>query len=167
MAQSNVDVIVKAIGVETLTRLDKQLTKIAGTANKVDGAFEGLKGTLGNLAALGGISLGFGKIFTDLEKADKAKAALRTLGIETKTFDAELTNLRKSLNNNVSQLELQQGAFAVAQAGFKKTADQVKILEAAVKSSQAKLVPMGVSLQAILPTLRAYGLEAGSSAKAV
>ena len=75
-----------------------------------------------------------------------------------------LQNLRESLNNNVSQLELQQGAFAVAQAGYKKTADQVKILEAAVKSSQAKLVGTDVSITAITSVLKAYGLEASSAA---
>ena len=171
MAQTAVDVVVRVKDLAALDRLKKSLAGVDGAAlkasqgtKKLESALGQLGGVVGKIAAIAGVGLGFGKLFTDLEKADKANAALRTLGIETKSFNKDLQNLRESLNNNVSQLELQQGAFAVAQAGYKKTADQVKILEAAVKSSQAKLVGTDVSITAITSVLKAYGLEASSAA---
>ena len=171
MAQTAVDVVVRVKDLAALDRLKKSLAGVDNAAlkasqgtKKLESALGQLGGVVGKIAAIAGVGLGFGKLFTDLEKADKANAALRTLGIETKSFNKDLQNLRESLNNNVSQLELQQGAFAVAQAGYKKTADQVKILEAAVKSSQAKLVGTDVSITAITSVLKAYGLEASSAA---
>ena len=159
MATTNVDIRVSTTGTNSLTRLDKALQKSTANAKRLDGAMEALKGTLGAV----GIAIGAGAIFDKLKKADKAGAAIRSLGVDSSKLKTELVSLRKELNNNVSQLELSQNAFNVIQAGFKDTAEVTKILEAATKSAQAKLVDSTTTVNALTSTLRAYGFGAGSA----
>ena len=159
MATTNVDIRVSTTGANSLTKLDKALQRSTASTRRLDGALDALKGTLGAV----GIALGTGAIFDKLAKSDKAKAAIRTLGVDASKLTTELKGLRKELNNNVSQLELQQNAFNVIQSGFKGTAEVTQILEAATKSAQAKLIDSTVVVNALTSTLNAYQLGAGSA----
>ena len=187
MPQTTVDNKAVVKGLKDIERLEKtmkglqaQVTTMQGSIPKATnsvrkfgtasrrsaGGVTKLAGALGEIAAFAGITFGAASLFQGLEKADKASAALRTLGADSTALNASLAQLRKELNNNVSQLELQQNAFAVMQANFKDTAEVTQILEAAVKSSQAKLIDTAASVTALTSVLNAYGLGASDAAEA-
>ena len=122
-----------------------------------------IKGLVGEFAAFAGLAVGVGATFQNLEKSDKASAAVATLGVDSKKLASDLTDLRKELNNNVSALELQQNAFEVAQAGFTDTAEITEILGNATKSAQAKLIDSTTTVRALTSVLRSYNLTASDS----
>ena len=61
----------------------KAITGLGAASRNAAGGVNTLSGSLGRIAAFTGISLGLGSIFEGLEKADKASAALRTLGADS------------------------------------------------------------------------------------
>ena len=109
MASAPVDIPVQVKGLSDLekllrrtTALEKEVTRLQGklptaangmraTGRAAAGASGGvnklsasLKGIAGQFAAFAGLSVGVGATFQSLAKADKASAALRTLGLDSK-----------------------------------------------------------------------------------
>ena len=144
MATTNVDIVVSAKGVQVLSKLDQGLQRSARSAATLDTALSRLKGAAAGLAGLAGVAVGVGAAFDQIKKADQAAAALRSIGADTKTLIPALQEVRKELNNNVSQAQLSKSAFETLQAGFKDTAEVSKIVSAASEAANAKLADTGV-----------------------
>jgi hypothetical protein len=106
---------------------------------KTGGIFDKLKGAassaIGQLAAITGAAVTLRQAFTTLADQSKAEGALRTLGVDADVATQQFTQLSKELKGQASVVELTAAAYDVASAGFLKTADQTKILEAATKGA--------------------------------
>jgi TP901 family phage tail tape measure protein len=131
---------------------------------KTGGIFDKLKGAassaIGQLAAITGAAVTLRQAFTTLADQSKAEGALRTLGVDADVATQQFTQLSKELKGQASVVELTAAAYDVASAGFLKTADQTKILEAATKGAVGGMSDINTVGNAVTSVLNAYGMSA-------
>lgn len=131
---------------------------------KTGGIFNTLKGAassaIGQLAAVTGAAFTLQQAFTTLADQSKAEGALRTLGVDAGAATQQFAQLSKELNGQASIVELTAAAYDVASAGFLKTADQTKILEAATKGAVGGMSDINTVGNAVTSVLNAYGMSA-------
>jgi TP901 family phage tail tape measure protein len=131
---------------------------------KTGGIFNTLKGAassaIGQLAAVTGAAFTLQRAFTTLADQSKAEGALRTLGVDADAATQQFTQLSKELKGQASVVELTAAAYDVASAGFLKTADQTKILEAATKGAVGGMSDINTVGNAVTSVLNAYGMSA-------
>jgi TP901 family phage tail tape measure protein len=131
---------------------------------KTGGIFDKLKGAassaIGQLAAVTGAAFTLQQAFTTLADQSKAEGALRTLGVDADAATQQFTQLSKELKGQASVVELTAAAYDVASAGFLKTADQTKILEAATKGAVGGMSDINTVGNAVTSVLNAYGMSA-------
>ena len=131
---------------------------------KTGGIFNTLKGAassaIGQLAAVTGAAFTLQQAFTTLADQSKAEGALRTLGVDADVATQQFTQLSKELKGQASVVELTAAAYDVASAGFLKTADQTKILEAATKGAVGGMSDINTVGNAVTSVLNAYGMSA-------
>ena len=131
---------------------------------KTGGIFNTLKGAassaIGQLAAVTGAAFTLQRAFTTLADQSKAEGALRTLGVDANAATQQFTQLSKELKGQASVVELTAAAYDVASAGFLKTADQTKILEAATKGAVGGMSDINTVGNAVTSVLNAYGMSA-------
>lgn len=131
---------------------------------KTGGIFNTLKGAassaIGQLAAVTGAAFTLQQAFTTLADQSKAEGALRTLGVDAGVATQQFTQLSKELKGQASVVELTAAAYDVASAGFLKTADQTKILEAATKGAVGGMSDINTVGNAVTSVLNAYGMSA-------
>jgi TP901 family phage tail tape measure protein len=131
---------------------------------KTGGIFNTLKGAassaIGQLAAVTGAAFTLQQAFTTLADQSKAEGALRTLGVDADAATQQFTQLSKELKGQASVVELTAAAYDVASAGFLKTADQTKILEAATKGAVGGMSDINTVGNAVTSVLNAYGMSA-------
>ena len=131
---------------------------------KTGGIFNTLKGAassaIGQLAAVTGAAVTLRQGFTTLADQSKAEGALRTLGVDADVATQQFTQLSKELKGQASVVELTAAAYDVASAGFLKTADQTKILEAATKGAVGGMSDINTVGNAVTSVLNAYGMSA-------
>jgi TP901 family phage tail tape measure protein len=131
---------------------------------KTGGIFNTLKGAassaIGQLAAVTGAAVTLRQAFTTLADQSKAEGALRTLGVDADVATQQFTQLSKELKGQASVVELTAAAYDVASAGFLKTADQTKILEAATKGAVGGMSDINTVGNAVTSVLNAYGMSA-------
>ena len=116
MATTSVDIVVRTKGRGSVDQLTKSVGRLDTATNKLQKGLGGLKEAFTGIAGLAGVAVGLGAAFDQIAKADKAAAALRGIGADTKELLPALKKVRKELNNNVSQAELSAGAFQVLQS---------------------------------------------------
>ena len=85
---------------------------------------------------------------------------MRTLGVDADVATQQFTQLSKELKGQASVVELTAAAYDVASAGFLKTADQTKILEAATKGAVGGMSDINTVGNAVTSVLNAYGMSA-------
>ena len=131
---------------------------------KTGGIFNTLKGAassaIGQLAAVTGAAFTLQQAFTTLADQSRAEGALRTLGVNADVATQQFAQLSKELNGQASIVELTTAAYDVASAGFLKTADQTKILEAATKGAVGGMSDINTVGNAVTSVLNAYGMSA-------
>jgi TP901 family phage tail tape measure protein len=155
------------------------LKAIQGEVDKLNGSFQDLEpkpktfgqkikdfaqSAVGQLAAVTGAAFTLQQAFTTLADQSKAEGALRTLGVDAGVATQQFTQLSKELKGQASVVELTAAAYDVASAGFLKTADQTKILEAATKGAVGGMSDINTVGNAVTSVLNAYGMSADQAA---
>ena len=97
------------------------------------------------------------------DEAEKAAAALRTLGVDSKELEARLLGVSNKLGGLYSQTQLLTAAYDVASSGFANAADNAKILEASAKGATAGLSDINTVGNAVTSVLNAYGKSAAEA----
>ena len=137
----------------------------AGVSAKALGA--AVKGVLGPLSlvatAAGAVVSGF-KGFVE---ADKSRAAVKTLGVEVETLEAQLVGVVGRTGGLASSNELLAASYDVASAGFGKAADISKILEASLLGAVGGMTDIGTVSDAATSVMNAFGLTTDSVGKIV
>ena len=137
----------------------------AGVSAKALGA--AVKGILGPLSlvatAAGAVVTGF-KGFVE---ADKARAAVRTLGVDVKTLEGQLVGVVARTGGLASTNELLAASYDVASAGFGKAADITKILEASLLGAVGGMTDINTVSDAATSVMNAFGLTTDSVSKIV
>jgi TP901 family phage tail tape measure protein len=131
--------------------------KTVGLFGRLKQAAGSLVGQLAITASAAGL---IQTAFATLANQSKAEGALRTLGVNADVATQQFTQLSKELNGQASVVELTAAAYDVASAGFLKTADQTKILEAATKGAVGGMSDINTVGNAVTSVLNAYGMSA-------
>ena len=136
-----------------LARVNKAAGVLQGTVTKLVGSFAAV-----DLAR---------RFFPGFAEADKAAAAVRTLGVDAEQLQRQLLGVSNRLKGLVSQTELTTAAYDVASAGFTNAADATNVLEAASRGAIGGLSDLGTVADATTSVLNAYGLSSDKAAKLV
>lgn len=107
------------------------------------------------------------RYFKGFNEAEKAAAAVRTLGVDSKALEGNLLGLSQKLGGLYSQTQLLTAAYDVASSGFANAADNTKVLEAAAKGATGGLSDIGTVGNAVTSVLNAYGKSADEAASLV
>ena len=126
-----------------------------------------VKGVLGPLSlvatAVGAVVAGF----RGFVAADKARAAVQTLGVNAKQLEDQLVGVVARTKGLASSNELLAASYDVASAGFSKAADISKILEASVLGAVGGMTDIATVSDAATSVMNAYGLSTDSVSKIV
>ncbi len=127
-------------------------------------AFKAALGPLGlAITAIGAVTSGI-KGFVE---ADKARAAVRTLGVDAKALEDQLVGVVANTKGLASSNQLLAASYDVASAGFSKAADITKILEASVFGAVGGMTDIATVSDAATSVMNAFGLTTDSVAKIV
>lgn len=127
-------------------------------------AFKAALGPLGlAITAVGAVTAGL-KGFVE---ADKARAAVRTLGVDAKALEDQLVGVVANTKGLASSNQLLAASYDVASAGFSKAADITKILEASVFGAVGGMTDIATVSDAATSVMNAFGLTTDSVAKIV
>jgi TP901 family phage tail tape measure protein len=107
------------------------------------------------------------RFFKGFDEADRAAAAVRTLGVDSKTLQTRLLGVSNRLGGLYSQTQLVTAAYDVASSGFTDAADAAKVLEAAAKGATGGLSDINTVGNAVTSVLNAYGKSADEAASLV
>ena len=107
------------------------------------------------------------KVFQGFAEADRARAAVKTLGVDVKALESELLRVSVQSGNLASQTELLAAAYDVASAGFGDAAENAQVLEASLKGAVGGMSDLGTVSDATTSVLNAYGLSADNAARLV
>jgi TP901 family phage tail tape measure protein len=125
---------------------------------------EALKASLATIAAQLAIFETVRRIafFTgdQITQVDKASAAVRTLGVDSKELGLRLEALSLQLGNSVSKAELIKAAYDVASSGFADAASATQILKASALGAQGGFTQLDDVVRAVTGVINAYGLTA-------
>ena len=137
----------------------------AGVSAKAFGAaVKGILGPLSLVATAAGAVVGGFKGFVE---ADKARAAVRTLGVDVKTLEGQLVGVVARTGGLASTNQLLAASYDVASAGFGKAADITKILEASLLGAVGGMTDIGTVSDAATSVMNAFGLTTDSVSKIV
>ena len=155
------------MAVESSVRLRVDGSSAVRELNRVNKATGALQGAVGKL--LGGFAAVdlARRFFQGFAEADKAAAAVRTLGVDSEVLRRELLGVSNELEGLVSQTELTTAAYDVASAGFTDAAGAAKILKAASLGAVGGLADLNTVADATTSVLNAYGLSSDKAAKLV
>jgi len=104
------------------------------------------------------------RYFKGFNEAEKAAAAVRTLGVDSKALEQRLLGVSNSLGGLYSQTQLLAASYDVASAGFANASDNAKILEASAKGATGGLSEINTVGNAVTSVLNAYGKSANDAA---
>jgi len=162
-----------AMNLDALLRIT---AKVAGRQEieRLGNSMQGVTGKVKNLqmgfAALGGtivVADAARRYFQGFNEAEKAAAAVRTLGVDSKILEGQLLSVSNRLGGLYSQTQLLTAAYDVASAGFANAADNAKVLEAAAKGATGGLSDINTVGNAVTSVLNAYGKSAADAAMLV
>ena len=157
MAESTIKLLVDASGaVGPLKKVTKETEKLEGATRDANGRLRDSKGKfigvgVGARGAAKGVNAlgvalkaallplaGFaaaGKFFQGFQEADRAAAAVKTLGVNAKELQKQLEGVARRSDGLASTTQLMAAAYDVASAGFSDASDNSKILEASLKGA--------------------------------
>jgi len=124
-------------------------------------------------AALGPLGLIIGTVgavtagLKGFVEADKARAAVKTLGVDAQALESQLVGVVARTNGLVSSNQLLAASYDVASAGFGQAADIAKILEASVLGAVGGMTDIATVSDAATSVMNAFGLTTDSVAKIV
>lgn len=127
-------------------------------------AFKAVLGPLGlAVTAVGALTAGV----QGFVEADKARAAVRTLGVDAEALEGQLVGVVANTKGLVSSNKLLAASYDVASAGFSKAADISKILEASTFGAVGGMTDIATVSDAATSVMNAFGLTTDSVAKIV
>jgi TP901 family phage tail tape measure protein len=141
--------------------------KLGDSAQASAGKINVLGRAVSNLAASLAVADAARRYFKGFNEAEKAAAAVRTLGVDSKALEGNLLGLSQKLGGLFSQTQLLTAAYDVASSGFANAADNTKVLEAAAKGATGGLSDIGTVGNAVTSVLNAYGKSADEAASLV
>ena len=161
MAVSNVELRVDARNaIQALRQVNRASKETATATNQLKDALA----NLGSQLALADLAR---RYFKGFQEAQKAAAAVRTLGVDSKALEERLLGVSNRLDGLYSQTQLLTAAYDVASAGFANAADNAKVLEAAAKGATGGLSDINTVGNAVTSVLNAYGKSANDAAALV
>jgi hypothetical protein len=159
---------------QTFKGVDGKLRDSSGRFIKLGDSAQASTGKINVLArALSNLGTGLAiadvarRYFKGFNEAEKAAAAVRTLGVDSKALEGNLLGLSQELGGLFSQTQLLTAAYDVASSGFANAADNTKVLEAAAKGATGGLSDIGTVGNAVTSVLNAYGKSADEAASLV
>jgi len=189
VAESTIKLLVDASGaVGPLKKVTKETEKLEGATRDANGRLRDSKGKFIGVgvgargaakgvnrlgAALKGALLplaGFaaaGKFFQGFQEADRAAAAVKTLGVNAKELQKQLEGVARRSDGLASTTQLMAAAYDVASAGFSDASDNSKILEASLKGAIGGMSDVATVSDAATSVLNSYGLSADKAGKLV
>ncbi len=124
-----------------------------------------------NLVGQLGVALGAAdlarRFFKGFAEADKAAAAVSTLGVNTQKLKAELLALSNEQKGLIGQTELLAASYDVASAGFNSAAEATNVLRASSLGAVGGLSDLNTVANATTSVLNAYGLSSDKAQKLV
>lgn len=141
--------------------------KLGDSAQASAGKINVLGRAVSNLAASLAVADAARRYFKGFNEAEKAAAAVRTLGVDSKALEGNLLGLSQKLGGLFSQTQLLTAAYDVASSGFANAADNTKVLEAAAKGATGGLSDINTVGNAVTSVLNAYGKSADEAASLV
>jgi TP901 family phage tail tape measure protein len=159
---------------QTFKGVDGKLRDSSGRFIKLGDSAQASTGKINVLArALSNLGTGLAvadvarRYFKGFNEAEKAAAAVRTLGVDSKALEGNLLGLSQKLGGLFSQTQLLTASYDVASSGFANAADNTKVLEAAAKGATGGLSDIGTVGNAVTSVLNAYGKSADEAASLV
>jgi len=137
----------------------------AGVTTKALGV--AVKGILGPLSLVAGAAAAVVGGFKGFVEADRARAAVRTLGVDAKALENQLVGVVARTDGLASSNQLLAASYDVASAGFSNAADITKILEASVLGAAGGMTDIATVSDAATSVMNSYGLTTDSVAKIV
>ena len=107
------------------------------------------------------------RFFKGFAEADKAAAAVRTLGVNSEKLQRQLLAVSNETKGLVSQTQLLEASYDVASAGFNDAASAANILKAATLGAVGGMSDLNTVADATTSVLNAYGLSSDKAAKLV
>jgi|TARA_R100000482_G_scaffold61952_1_gene22769 TP901 family phage tail tape measure protein len=127
-------------------------------------AFKAALGPLGlAISTIGALTAGV----RGFVEADKARAAVRTLGVDAEALEGQLVGVVARTKGLASSNQLLAASYDVASAGFSKAADISKILEASTFGAVGGMTDIATVSDAATSVMNAFGLTTDSVAKIV
>jgi TP901 family phage tail tape measure protein len=142
-----------------------QGAQVAGVSAKALGV--AIKGMLGPLSLVAGATAAVVGGFKGFVEADKARAAVKTLGVDVKTLEGQLVGVVARTGGLASTNQLLAASYDVASAGFGKAADITKILEASLLGAVGGMTDINTVSDAATSVMNAFGLTTDSVSKIV
>jgi TP901 family phage tail tape measure protein len=159
---------------QTFKGVDGKLRDSSGRFIKLGDSAQASTGKINVLArALSNLGTGLAvadvarRYFKGFNEAEKAAAAVRTLGVDSKALEGNLLGLSQKLGGLFSQTQLLTASYDVASSGFANAADNTKVLEAAAKGATGGLSDINTVGNAVTSVLNAYGKSADEAASLV
>lgn len=141
-----------------------RFVKLGDAAQGASKKIDILGGAVKNLAAQLVVADLARRFFKGFDEAEKAAAAVRTLGVDSKALEGQLLAVSNRLGGLFSQTQLLAASYDVASAGFANAADNAKILEASAKGAVGGLSDINTVGNAVTSVLNAYGKSANDAA---
>ncbi len=160
-----------AIGSKEFTNAQKAIAQTQGQVDsalsKGNGILGGLKNGFKDFALQAGGVLAVGaalqKTSEQIIELDKASAAVRTLGVDSKDLSSKLLNLSVELDSNISRADLMKAAYDVASSGFSTTTQITDIMRASALGAKGGFAELGDVTKAVTGVINAYGLTTDSA----
>lgn len=131
--------------------------------NRAKAAADGFKTALAGIGVTTSVGAVLGFIGSQITQLDAARAAVRTLGVDSDELGKRLGALSVELGNNISQVDLTKAAYDVASSGFASAADATEILRASALGAKGGFAEVNDVAAALTGVLNAYGLSASSA----
>jgi TP901 family phage tail tape measure protein len=149
---------------KTQSEVDSALSTGTGIIN---GLKEGIKQFALQTGAILTVAAAFQLTADQVIELDKASAAVRTLGVDSKELSDKLLNLSIELGSNISRVELMKAAYDVASSGFSTTAQITDILRASALGASGGFAELNDVTKAVTGVINAYGLTTDDATKIV
>lgn len=154
-------------GENNIRRLGNSMEGVTGKVKNLRDSVGSLSASLSALGAAFIVGDAARRYFQGFNEAQKAAAAVRTLGVDSKALEGQLLGVSNRLGGLYSQTQLLTAAYDVASAGFANAADNAKVLEAAANGATGGLSDINTVGNAVTSVLNAYGKSAADAAMLV
>ena len=159
--------VVAEVGVQLNTRRAvNNLRQLESATQKSSKAFNAMGLALKAIPFIG-LADATRRFFKGFAEADKARAAVRSLGVDADVLEKKLLTVSSSLGGLVGQTELTAAAYDVASAGFTDAGEAAEILKASAKGAVGGLSDLNTVADAATSVLNAYGLSSDKAGKLV